>query len=65
MKTMQSLLAATLYTLSLSTLLAMAVTPPSSAEAEVEFGPATVIAVESPAWVADAEDGLRLRREIS
>lgn len=64
MKAIHSLIAATLYTLSLSTLLAMAVNPPSTGEARVEFGPATVIAVESPAWVADAEN-IRLRREIS
>ncbi|MEJ2152014.1 MAG: hypothetical protein P8Y29_03445 [Gemmatimonadota bacterium] len=57
-----TLLAATFYVLSISTLLAMTFSPPSDASAEL--GPITVIGVESQPTVVDSDE-IRLKLEMS
>jgi hypothetical protein len=57
-----TLLAATFYVLSISTLLAMTFSPPPDASAEL--GPITVIGVEAQPTVVDSEE-IRLRLEMS
>lgn len=57
-----TLLAAIFYVLTISTLLALTVAPPSHASAEL--GPITVIGVESQPTVVDSDE-IRLRLEMS
>ncbi len=57
-----TLLAATFYVLSISTLVAMTFSSPSKASAEL--GPITVIGVESQPTVVDSDE-IRLQLEMS
>lgn len=62
MRATYTFLAATFYVLSISTLLAMTLSPPSSASAKL--GPITVIGVEAQPTVVDSDE-IRLRLEMS